>query len=524
MRHFILTIVLLGASLTANSQVRFDADFESGNLGKVELLDSVKVIVTPGDTVEHLSYLIHGRFDPINPIDISLAANANWYYFRISGIRGKQIYLTLKDNGVHGLSYSYDGDDWMHFPLNESPRRRLDKRFDKDTVFIALYRPYTYSYLQERIAEWGGREGTLIDTIGRSFENRPLQLLHITDPNVPASAKKRLWFHGRQHPSETPGSWLLDAFIEKLTSDTPEARSLRAQIDAYILPFANPDGVFNGLSRSNVTGVNQEINFGRSDDSTVVEVQAMKAMFRKLHDEQPIDLVLNNHSQHADCAIYWMHTSSSTSIEYARKQWVFAGLSCSFNPYMYPKEMLFSDVAPRYCEGWFWNNAGERTIALTLETPYTFYSFNKEGEWVNDSNLRYFGERLLDAVAEYFGLSTPGRILIENPDNPKGWIPLSNQTTAFMGESGWSATSAKSKIIYRTDMVEAGEYELYRYIPGDNVEPPKGRNDFGDIDPGEHGWVFECDFTQKRDGRFKYVYKAKEIGDIADAILLIKKK
>ena len=324
MRHFILTIVLLGASLTANSQVRFDADFESGNLGKVELLDSVKVIVTPGDTVEHLSYLIHGRFDPINPIDISLAANANWYYFRISGIRGKQIYLTLKDNGVHGLSYSYDGDDWMHFPLNESPRRRLDKRFDKDTVFIALYRPYTYSYLQERIAEWGGREGTLIDTIGRSFENRPLQLLHITDPNVPASAKKRLWFHGRQHPSETPGSWLLDAFLEKLTSDTPEARSLRAQIDAYILPFANPDGVFNGLSRSNVTGVNQEINFGRSDDSTVVEVQAMKAMFRKLHDEQPIDLVLNNHSQHADCAIYWMHTSSSTSIEYARKQWVFA--------------------------------------------------------------------------------------------------------------------------------------------------------------------------------------------------------
>ncbi|HPK30779.1 MAG TPA: M14 family zinc carboxypeptidase, partial [Bacteroidales bacterium] len=228
MRYFLLTTLLLAASVTAFSQVRFDAGFESGNLGKVVLLDSTKVIVSPRDTVEHLSYLIHGKFDPPNPIDTSLAANANWYYFRISGIRGKQIYLTLRDNGVHGLSYSYDGDNWNHFPLNESPRRRLDKRFDKDTVFIALYRPYTYSYLQERIAEWGKRKGTQIDTIGWSFEKRPLQLLHITDPNVPASEKKRLWIHGRQHPSETPGSWLLDAFIEKLTSDTPEARSLRA--------------------------------------------------------------------------------------------------------------------------------------------------------------------------------------------------------------------------------------------------------------------------------------------------------
>ena len=78
-------------------------------------------------------------------------------------------------------------------------------------------------------------------------------------------------------------------------------------------------------------------------------------------------------------------------------------------------------------------------------------------------------------------------------------------------------------MIYRADMVEAGEYELYRYVPGDNVEPQKGRNDFGDTDPGEHGWVFECEFVQKRDGRFKYVYRAKEAGDIADAILLLKK-
>ena len=204
MRHFILSVLLLATSIMMDAQVRFDADFESGNLGKVELLD-LPSDSHSGDTVEHLSYLIHGKFDPINPIDISLAANANWYYFRISGIEGKQIYLTLKDNGVHGLSYSYDGDQWMHFPLNESPRRRLDKRFDKDTVFIALYRPYTYSYLQEQV-EWGSQKA--LDTIGWSLGKTP-QLS--TCRSQCSNDSKSPGFHGRQHPSETParGSDLL---------------------------------------------------------------------------------------------------------------------------------------------------------------------------------------------------------------------------------------------------------------------------------------------------------------------------
>ena len=145
------------------SQVRFDADFESGSLGNVERLDSVCVVVSPGDTVLHLSYRIDGHFDPANPIDTALAPSANWYYFRMTGIGGKQIYLTTPDFGVAGYSYSYDGFHWEHLPLAEAPRHRLDKRFDRDTVYLALYNPYTYSYLQERLRTWCERPDVTLD-------------------------------------------------------------------------------------------------------------------------------------------------------------------------------------------------------------------------------------------------------------------------------------------------------------------------------------------------------------------------
>ena len=295
MNRFCQSLLMLACLLLpclASAQVRFDGNFEGSAFGSAELLDSARLVVAPGDTVEHLSFLINGKYDPDNPIDTTLEPSANWYYFRMTGVKGKQIYLTQKDNGVARTSYSYDGKVWDHLPLAESQRRRLDKRFTRDTVYIALYTPYTYSYHQERLKTGCARPDVTLDTIGFSHEGRPLQLLHITDPTVPAEKKARIWIHGRIHPSESPGSYLVDGLVESLTGDTPQARALRQQIDAYILPFANPDGVANGLSRSNAIGVNQEINFGRSDDSTVVEVKAIKRKLAELTRERPFDIVL----------------------------------------------------------------------------------------------------------------------------------------------------------------------------------------------------------------------------------------
>ena len=519
------TVLLLSGNIRA--QVRFDAGFEGGCLGTVELLDSTRFVVAPGDTVTQLSFLVTGKYDPANPIDTALAASANWYYFRMTGVGGKQIYVTQRDNGVARTSYSYDGETWGHLPLAESPGRRIQKRFDRDTVYIALYNPYTYTYLQERLRTWSARPDVALDTIGFSHEGRPLQLLHITDTSVPADNKIRIWIHGRIHPSESPGSYLVDGLLDYLTGDTPEGRSLRQQIDAYVLPFANPDGVANGLSRSNALGVNQEINFGRSDDSTVVEVRAIKRKLAELTEERPFDLMLNSHSQLSESATFWMHRGSTTSPAFFRKLWTFTGLVCSFNPCLRPEDMNFSDMASRYVEGWFWNHAGENTIALTIETTYNCYSFDRDGLWADNDNIRAFGKRTMQAIAECFGLSLPGRYIIETPARMKaGWTRFSNDTHSYLGTESWLATREGARVTYQMDDLPAGRYTVYRFVPGICIEPR--RYDLRDLetgewtDPGIHGWIYLDTVEQTRDGRFRYTYKATAAGDTADALLLVR--
>ena len=519
---FAAGVFLFAASAVALAQgpVRFDADFEAGAMGKVELLDSTCVVVRPGDTVQHLSYVVHGKYDPLNPVDTSLAPSANWYYYRVTGVKGKQLYITMPDNGLHGTAYSVDGEHWGHMPLERSRRGFIENRFKSDTVWFAMFDPYTYSYGQKRLAEWGSRPDVEVDTIGWSFQGRPLQLMHVTDASVDAEKKARVWIHGRIHPSETPGSWLLDGLVEQLTGDSLEAKALRRQIDFYILPFINPDGVAEGLSRSNPTGVNQEINFGRSADSTVVEVKAVKAALARLTAEKPFDIVLNNHSQQSDFATYWMHRGETSSMLYQSRQWTLAGLTCSFNPYLTPEQMSFSHVAPRYVEGWIWNRFAERTVALTLETPYTCYLLDTDGEWVTRDNLAEFGRRVLQAVAECLEISTPDRIIVETPSKPgRRWAAMGEEYSR-MGDEGWVAASPGARMKYSLDFLEAGEWEVYRYVSGCNVAPVRGET----FAPGTHGWQLEETFVQKNAGPFKYVYTAPESGSAADALLLVKRK
>nr|MCR5709987.1 hypothetical protein [Bacteroidales bacterium] len=485
-----------------------------------------RITVSPGDTVTHLSYLVGGRFDPANPIDTSLAPSANWYYYRMTGVAGKQIYLTQPDNGVARTSYSYDGINWDHFPLEESQPHHLDKRFERDTVYIALYIPYTYSYLQERLREWTSRPDVELDTIGFSHEGRPLQMLHVTDQSVPSGKKARIWIHGRIHPSETPASYLVDGLVEYLTGDTQEARALRQQIDAWILPFANPDGVADGYSRCNAMGVNQEINFGRSEDSTVVEVKAIKRMFEKLTEERPLDFMLNSHSQYAESATFWIHRGSSTTPEYFRRLWTFTGLVSSMNPCIRPLDMNFSDIASRYAEGWCWNHGGENTIALTIETTYTCYSFDRDGLWADNDNIRYFGKRTMQAVAEYLGISLPGRYLVETPERMgRGWKPLTDVSRSYIGTGAWEAEREGAQVTWRMDNLPAGRYAVYRYVAGQCIEPEgyslKDRSSGEWTDPGVHGWVLQDTVEQPRDGRFRYTWKAPAAGETADAILLV---
>ena len=143
-------------------------------------------------------------------------------------------------------------------------------------------------------------------------------------------------------------------------------------------------------------------------------------------------------------------------------------------------------------------------------------------------NDRYpLAPETMQAVAEYLGLSLPGRYLIETPEKMKaGWELFRDDARSFLGDGAWKALWEGAPVTYRLDELPAGRYELYRFVAGDCIEPEgyelKDSATGEWLDPGIHGWVLHDTVIQPRDGRFKYTLKATAPGELADAILLVR--
>jgi len=494
--------------------VKFDTDFGSGALHKVELLDAALIKTGAKDSVWHLSYNLYSRPDPPNPVDTALAPNARWFYFRMTGVKDKHLYLNFFQTDPVRPMYSYDGLHFERLAAHECLRRQLSLRFSRDTVFLAYFVPYTFDHLQQRIDHWKA-SGTVIslDTLGYSFRGLPLQLMTITDPSVPEAQKKRIYIHGRTHTSETPSSWHLDGMIDAITANTLEGAAYLRQMIFYILPFTNPDGVVEGLSRSGAHGVNLEVNYDRPDSLTVPEVRAIKSALERLTAERPLDMILNMHSQVEPKATYWVHTAASTSMAYFRNQLLLANLTMFQNPWFGKKDLNFSEGGSRYVEGWTWNNFKDRTLAITFETPYTYYQLQPDGDWVTIQNLRQMGGLLLNAVGDYFGLSTPNRIIVQaqKPRNAKKWAFIMPEDIPFIGDGFYEAKRNHAKITYISPTLPAGHYRVYRWIPGSAVEvSPEGANE----------WVFMEDFVQTKGGVYKKDMKAP-VGAQENVLMII---
>lgn len=499
------------------SQVRFDTSFESGSLEKAKLVDSVKFRISPNDSTTLLSYDIFSRFDPRNPIDTTLASSARWYYFRMTGTRGNTLYLNIRNSEAIRPFYSYDGINFQRFSQDENPRRGLiTKRFNRDTVYVSHYIPYTFSRHISKLDEWKSLPYVKGEEIGRSSQGLPIDMITVTDPSVPESQKRKVWIHGRSHPSEQPASWHLEAMIDLIVSDNPDAVQMRKNAVFYIVPFINPDGVKGGYSRSTSTGVNIEINWDRPDSLTMPEVKALKAKMEQLTSDRPFDLLLNMHSQIANSVTYWIHTAKTTNESFLRKQLLLSSLTMGERRLYKPENQSFSDVGSRYAEGWIWNRFKDSTLAITFETPYTFYANNPAGEWVSPENLADLAKDSFYAVYDYLKIDGEHRIIIE-PKNllKRGWSTIEDNKLVYFGENAAESSNPGAKASFEKAFLKKGEYALYAWKAGPASETfPEDVN----------RWVRIGTAIQKRDGKFVWKARASHFNGIIDAIMLIKEQ
>jgi hypothetical protein len=437
MKTFFIFLSFIVVSNLSFAQITFDADFESGNINTVTTTDSINYTVTTKSD-------IGGR----------------WFYFRMIGVKDKFISVKVTSSDVKRAVYSYDNINYERYTTPESPQTNVfQKTYAKDTVYVSYYIPYTFTYLQSRIGEWVFSPYVKLDTLGHTLRNLPIQELTLTDFSVPDSGKLHVWIHSRTHPGETPTSFHFDGVMETLLSDNPVIQYYREQMVFHLIPFTNPDGVFYGRSRTNYDGIDVESNWDKPLAETCKEVQILKARMSEINSENVLVVFQNLHSQAAPYCTFWIHTAASTSDYFYRRQLQFCNLNTSENPHFVKSDYRFSSLQSKFPEGWLWNGWGDQVLALTYETPYDWYSNN---QLVTIDNLKYLGNKLVYAIAEFLEFSHPKRILLDNNTIASFW-QHDTSGVEFFGKDYQFTFQGNNlgPILYETDIIEAGKYDVY---------------------------------------------------------------
>ena len=112
--------------------------------------------------------------------------------------------ITIKNSGwpyYYLPVYSYDQKEWRHFAEDEVIQNGnneliIQKQFDHKTVWIARFYPYTFTDLENYIHNIQGSPYIDVKIPGYSQKGKPIYVFKITDFNVPASGKKRIFMHG----------------------------------------------------------------------------------------------------------------------------------------------------------------------------------------------------------------------------------------------------------------------------------------------------------------------------------------
>ena len=110
---------------------------------------------------------------------------------------------------------------------------------------IHWHPPYNYTQSEQFVDSLRDHPLVKVEKIGESPEKRNLWLLRITDTSQ--RAKKNFLIRSRVHAYESASSYSMEGMVRWLLSDEAYAAAALRKYVFYVIPMANPDGVYNGL-------------------------------------------------------------------------------------------------------------------------------------------------------------------------------------------------------------------------------------------------------------------------------------
>ena len=155
--------------------------------------------------------------------------------------------------------------------------------------------------------------------------------------------KKFIFISARVHPAETISSFMLDGFLDFITSNTdPKAQLLRSKYVFKIIPMLNPDGVVRGNYRGDANGINLNRVYENPDRSNFPTIWATKQYIQCLQKLGPLEFYFDFHG-HANKAGSFLF-GNWLPIDQQYEQLRFAKYCMINNPLF---DMTECDFAPR---------------------------------------------------------------------------------------------------------------------------------------------------------------------------------
>ncbi len=301
-----LVFVLAGAMPAQGAEpIRFNTNFEGGSLGTIE---------TTGEG--SFRCRVKGQQD-----ERGRNRQASWYFFRMEGVLGRDLMITMTDfvgeyNDKPGACpmgpdivpvWSVDGEHWRPVPSlawdDRAKEATIRLRPEADTIWIAHQPPYTPRRLARVLGEIDRSDHARVEVIGKTARGRDLELVTITDAEVPDRDKKCVWLQARQHAWESGTSYVMEGALRFAASDEPSARELRRKVVFKFTPMVDPDGSAAGEVRFNANGFDVNRHW---DEVDLVDKRSLgrmpeiwyvkKAIYVHIDAGRKIDLLLNLHN------------------------------------------------------------------------------------------------------------------------------------------------------------------------------------------------------------------------------------
>jgi murein tripeptide amidase MpaA len=116
----------------------------------------------------------------------------------------------------------------------------------------------------------------------------------------------------RQHPGETPGSFMMDGVMDFILGNSAESEMIRSIFNVVMVPMLNPDGVVHGNYRCNLNGVDLNRNWTFPHRDLHDSVYHIRELVRNASKNGEVSLILDLHG-HSKKYMLQFHTGSTPS-------------------------------------------------------------------------------------------------------------------------------------------------------------------------------------------------------------------